>query len=204
MSSSAATRHAWPHHGGVHEWTSPNGGSFSSAANWNPSAGVGANDTARFDLGDETYVVTFPNITHQSQQLIIGDDAVTFALDNASYEVGATVIVGEAAGTTFPVGFFADTGTLTIQESVLQAGTVILGLASTEFGDVQIRSEGTLNVDGSGGDARLEFASSLRVGSSGSGVLNITDGGEMTARSSSNNPFVFLGQNDSGVGTVNV
>jgi len=92
---------------------------------------------------------------------MIGSDATAKVANGSSWSVGGSLSIGHE-----------DTATLTISAgSTVAAHDVVIGDESVGLG--------TVNVDGSnsGGASMLQYTSSLAVGGSGTGHLNITNGG---------------------------
>jgi T5SS/PEP-CTERM-associated repeat protein len=199
------------HHGGVHQWIDPNGGLWIVPTNWDPDAVPSAGDIARFDIGDGVYTVRFGFLGNPldvaTSSLQILDDDVTFDLNGSTYTVGPSSIqIGE---TGVLLSAPADAATLTVRDGKMVAGTVALGVGFHEFPSPlppRFRARGTLNVDGSAGNAVLEMVdgSNINVGDRGTGTLNVINGGNVLGESSVFDVSVWIGRFASGIGTVNV
>ena len=133
------------------QWNNPAGGSFQTAANWDPQMVPGTNDTAIFGLAS-AYSVNVGTATTERLEIRNGD--VTFS--NANYTVAATDFD--------PAGILLDNSILR-----LSGGSALLGV-HTLIGD-----QAAARIDVS--SAALNLSGSLRVGGPGNGILDVTDGG---------------------------
>lgn len=152
------------------QWNNPAGGSFHTAANWDPQMVPGANDTAIFGL-QVVYSVDVGAATTERLEIRNGD----LTLTNASYTVAATAFD--------PAGILLDNSILTLEGGLFGVHALIGESAAAR---VDVGSSATLSLSGS-----------LRIGGSGNGILDISDGG-----------LVFSGEgrigNGVGGGTANI
>ena len=137
----------------VIEWNTDASGSFGNQGNWDPMQVPGLSDVVRFDRGDQSYTVSFGGIfggiDRTNFVLVIADDAVTFDLQGATYELarifglGGSVIIGESGS---PVRFSADTAALTIQNGLVVTNKFTLGQDVDFIRGFPNPAHGTLNV----------------------------------------------------------
>ncbi len=196
-------------HDGEHRWIDPNGGAWVDPFNWDPAALPFEDDTARFELVDETYTVDFGFLGNpldvQTFLLFISEGDVTFDLNDSTYTVGpSSIIIGQGSHTTgTPFGIVVpNTASLTVEDGLMVANTVVLGLS--RIGLLNQPNVGTLNVRGGSSNLRLTDGGSLIVGSRGTGFLNVGPRGVVRKQFSDDELTVLIGRFEEGVGTVNV
>lgn len=114
---------------GCAEWASAGGGAFTEEANWD-SAGPPSDDTcALFDVGG-TYAVDFSEDA-STGSLFVGDDLLTFDLNNHTYTVKTSLLDtgGAAPEPALGIADTGENGTLILSEGTLlvENGFVVVG-----------------------------------------------------------------------------
>jgi T5SS/PEP-CTERM-associated repeat protein len=136
-------------------WINTAGGSFNTAANWNPATVPDSSHTAIFDPA-AAYTVNIGSTV--SDRLLISNGDVIFT--NVAYTVGATSFD--------PPSVVLDNAKLTLADGALSSVHALIGESGASRVDVNANA--------------LWFnTGSLRVGGAGNGFLAIADGGEVTA-----------------------
>ena len=135
------------------QWDNPAGGSFQTAANWDPQMVPGSDDTAIFGL-QTVYSVDIGTATTERLEIRNGD--VTFT--NADYTVAATDFV--------PSGTVLNNSILTLSSGFLSGIHMLIGESAAARVDVNA-------------GAILNYTGSLQVGGPGNGILIISDGGQV-------------------------
>ena len=148
----------------VIQWNTNASGSFGVQGNWDPMQVPGLNDVVRFDRDDQSYTVSLGGINRTSFVLVIADDAVTFDLQVATYEMAgvvgqpSAVIIGESAGSAF---LFTDTASLNVADGMLMADRISLG-ATAQINNfpppAAFLASGTLNINGSADSSDIHKA----------------------------------------------
>ncbi len=159
-------------------WANTDGGIFGVAGNW--SGGVpGPTDSALFDLGGESFTVTFDD-SHTNNRLTVRNGAFIFDLSNGedpshTYQL-TNISSPQATQSAITIG--VDNGNNA--ELELRSGTLIGVQARVGWG---AGSTGQLTV---GQGAQLTTLSGnvqgVEIGFSGNGSLTIENGGEVISR----------------------
>ena len=139
------------------QWNNAAGGSFQVAENGDPLIVPGPGDTAVFGL-QTVYDVDVG--TAQTERLEIRNGDVTFT--NANYSVASTNFL--------PSGTVLDNSVLTLASGTLAGIHILIGESAAARVDVLA-------------GATLNYTGSLQVGGPGEGVMNIADGGHVSAGS---------------------
>lgn len=201
---------ASPSRAATRNWDNSAGGSFFTSSNWDPQSVPDSDDTARFDLGDQTYTVTFNGTNRSNVQLIVADDNVTFDLGGADYTATGgfltlSMIIGETAGAAF---LLTDSASLTVNDGTLTTGTSVeLGadaVANTFPPPSHYLASGTLNIQGSSAVMQMTPDMTLHVGDEGRGTLNIMDGATLTSTQSGMTYDGIIGDHATAIGTANI
>ena len=133
------------------QWDNPVGGSFQTAANWDPQTVPGSGDTAVFGL-QTVYSVDVG--TAATERLEIRNGDVTFT--NANYAVGSTVFT--------PSGTVLDNSLLTLASGTLSGIHMLIGESAAARVNVFV-------------GATLNYTGSIQVGGPGEGILHVENGG---------------------------
>ena len=186
-------------------WLVPIDGDFVDPTNWDNGV-PGQNDTAIFNQAGN-YVVSLPSDTlTQHERLEVSSGHVTFDLGSgASPGTARYRITDEYNSPTSYIGVGSFSGgspelaEVTVTGGRVDAGELVLGLYEN--------STGILNIIGNGPSSTTESAEWRSVngfnfdvvGSYGTGILNITNGGIYR-----NDSVVTIAENSGSSGTVNV
>lgn len=152
-------------------WTSTSGGIFGIGSNWNSGVPPDANDTAAFDLAEETFSVAF-SVDVENDQLQLHNGHVTFDLGGNTYELTSpAATTGGVTSNSINVGVLnGDDAALTIANGTLSGVVSVIGHRSGSEGIVTV-SPGALWTQWS----------DLFVGLEGSGTLVVEEGGSVIA-----------------------
>ncbi len=162
-------------------WNVPGGGSYFTAANWDPAGVPDAADVSLFDLSS-TYVVTFPAQRPRpgeptNRAVHVYDDDVTFDLNDRTLTLtdggdSPSLLLGYSG--RFDLG---NQGALRVLDGNVIGVDAVLGRA----GGLPI-SRGNLGELVVGLDATLELSGDLYVGDDARGTLRIAQGGHAEAQ----------------------
>ena len=173
-------------------WTNPLGGSFHNGANWNTPSPPGSGTYALFGV-PSTYTVTFSSDVSNTQVVVTNElDAstgphVTFDLNGHTYSLLGT----NPSNPGLWLGA-ANTGADDVSLTVIDGR-----LTTNRFATIGRRSGTTAALTiGAGGS--FEGDRAVVVGDVGTGTLNVTGGGQLSAMG------MFVGYAPSGDGSVNV
>jgi hypothetical protein len=156
-------------------WIGTDGGSFSTAGNWDPGGTPGAADLLFFSNGavGSTYDIDF-DVDSSVTQLTVATNPLAFAgathtlslTSTATFESSRALIIGRTGSGT-------GNASLTTSLSQLNTTYALLGLNSGTSGTLNVTA-GTFSVSGTAafGD--------LSIGDSGTGTVNVTNGASVT------------------------
>lgn len=171
-------------HAATITWSNSAGGNYTTAANWSSATVPASADDVVFSLNN-TYSVLFPtgsNRTNRSARVSGGD--VTFNIGGAARNYTLTGTLSQqdlVVGGTTPA-------TLTLTNGKLATPSTRVGSTSGTTGTLNVSTGATLDSD-------TYF---IEVGGSGTGTLNINNGGDVLAAD------VLLGAISGGNGTLSV
>ena len=174
-------------------WNDASGGFFNVPANWNPVGTPGSGDDAIFNL-DAPYTVDF-NTSQATDGLDVLDGDVTFSPNNlVTYTTSETMLINNGAllrltgngANTFLLDSTHPNSGLRVGDSLGGGLTIQDGAAAQFAGRVAVAtgeaSTGVLLVGGENASLNVP-TSSLTIGESGNGTLNVTNGGRVDSRS---------------------
>lgn len=145
-------------HDGDHFWDNPGGGDFGIAANWLSNAVPLADDDARFTL-DANYTVSFSQ-DHENFHFSVEAGDINLDLNGFTYQMSHNTYVGFASG---------DAAGLLIENGRVENLHGYIGLNAGAKGQVDVLgSSATWDVTSAG-------VSTIQVGASGVGALNVAD-----------------------------
>lgn len=168
---------------GTH-WTNAVGGIYDTGANWAGGSKPLPADNALFHLGSASaYTVNFTQ-NQTASQAAIANDKVAFDLGGFQYDLTEpnitreSLIVGERPN---------DVGELTITNGTVAGVNTVVAHSTTSTGHLTLDTGGALTLTGA-----------MRVGSGGTGTLDVQNGAVLTSTADN-----FIGQLGGG-GTVNI
>lgn len=170
------------------DWAEPAGGEYSVGANWQDDSPPTTDEIGRFNIGGQTYTVTFEASAAKTEarRLYFNAGNVTFDLDGKTIELdgdgsnpGHSNAQALTVSSASSVAFTLLDGTI----DVVRRGTVGLGGQS---GSMTVGTGGILN-----------FGGDFLVGQEGTGNLLVSGGGTVSVGST-----FFIGHRNGGNGTV--
>jgi hypothetical protein len=159
-------------------WVGSDGDSYSTAANWNPSGTPGTVDSLLFVNGTvgSNYDINF-DVDATVTQLTVATNPLVFGGNTHSLSLTSSLTSAFVLGRNGTAG----TANAALTSSLAQLNTTY-AMIGADTG-----SNGTLNIAGGafnvGGTAAF---SDLIIGDSGTGTINVTDGGDVTVAGDAN------------------
>src|SRR5262245_13496909 len=113
-------------HGATRSWLVGNNGLFETTTNWSSNLVPGVGDTARFNLADAGYTVTF-GASHQNADLDLLNDRVTLNLAGFTYTLTDDASLSVAPATSQNGTLTINSGSILAQDCSVAAGANSLG-----------------------------------------------------------------------------
>lgn len=168
------------------DWELPNGGFFSSAANWSCGAIPGAADRSFFNLSSTYQLIFTQNITND--RVRVNNDTVTLNLAGRTYTLDSTtstsLSLGGAVVLPLPPAPIP-VGQLTITGGTFNTTSTTIGAGTFGSGQLTISTGGVWHNSGA-----------LNIGTGSSGTLMIQNNGDATGVAA------VIGGNQNGTATV--
>jgi T5SS/PEP-CTERM-associated repeat protein len=149
-------------------WNNAAGGSYTTASNWSPATVPTSTSDVVFDLPYKDYTVAFPTGSNRTNRsALIDSGGVTFNIGGATRNYTLT---GDLSQQDLVVGKNS-TATLTLTNGKLTTPSTRIGFLSGSNGTLNVSTGATLDSD-------TYF---IEIGGSGTGRLNVHDGGAVLA-----------------------